>query len=94
MLPRKVDRKTAEANQADRKPKQGRRVPLSPSDLKFISENQKLAGFSGKITEETATYEADMDVIAESAASLGAQIPSPKNRPQKPRITRFGSRLV
>jgi hypothetical protein len=68
-----------------------RRVRLSDEDLKFISENQKLAGFSGRITNATATHEVDMDEIAESAKRFGAQIPSPQNRTPKPRITRFGS---
>jgi len=69
-----------------------RRVKLSQADLRFISENQRLAGFSGVITAETAAHQPDMDEIAESAMHLGAQIPSPQNRAPKPRITRFGSR--
>jgi len=57
--------------------KSGRRVRPSAADLKFISENQQLSGFSGRISEEMAMYEVDMDEIAESAARFGAQIPSP-----------------
>lgn len=64
----------------------------SQADLKFISENQKLSGFSGNISPETAAYEVDMDEIATSGERFGAQIPSPENRPQKPRITRWGPR--
>jgi len=79
---------------ADSPAKTGRRVRLSAADLKFISENQKMEGFSGRITEETARHEPDMDVIAGSAARFGAQIPSPRNRAPKPRITRFGSQGV
>jgi hypothetical protein len=76
--------------------KTGRRVRLSAEDLKFISENQQLAGFSGCITEETAAHEVYMEAIVGSSARFGAQIPSPspQNRPMKPRITRFGSRPV
>lgn len=68
-----------------------RKRKLTRAELKFISENQRLAGFSGEITPETAAHEVDLDELAKSAARLGAQIPSPKNRRQKPRITRFGS---
>ena len=71
--------------------KTGRRVRFSPAILKFISENQQVAGFSGKISKATAMHEVGMDAIAESAARFGAQIPSTQNRPSKPRITRFGS---
>ncbi len=71
--------------------KSGRRVRFSAAILKFISENQRLAGFSGQITEKTATHEVDMDAIAESAARHGAQIPSPQKQATRPRITRFGS---
>jgi hypothetical protein len=71
--------------------KPGRRVRLSREDIKFVSQNQKLAGFSGQITEQIATHEPDMNAIAESAPHLGAQIPSPQNRSKKPRITGFGS---
>lgn len=68
-----------------------RRVRPSDEDLKFISENQQLSGFSGRITKATAMHEVDMDAIAESAKRFNAQIPSPQNRQPKPRITRFGS---
>jgi hypothetical protein len=74
--------------------KTGRRMRLSPKVLKFISENQQMEGFSGDITEATAMHEVDMDAVAESAARFGAQIPSPKNRPQKPSIRRFGQHPV
>lgn len=76
---------------ADSPAQSGRRVRLSAADLEFISGNQQMEGFSGRITEETARPQPDMDLIAESAARLGAQIPSPQNRGPKPRITRFGS---
>jgi hypothetical protein len=66
-------------------------VRPSAADLKFASENQQLAGFSGRISEETARYEVDMNEIAKSAARFGAQVPSSQNRAPKPRITRFGA---
>ena len=72
--------------------KTSRRVRATPAQFKFASENQRLSGFPGHISAETAAYEVDMDEIAKSAARFGAQIPSPENRAPKPRITRFGSR--
>jgi hypothetical protein len=72
--------------------KTGRRGRLSAEDFNLIPENQQLAGSSGCIAEETAAHEVDMETIAKSAGRFGAQIPSSKNRPMKPRITRFGSR--
>jgi hypothetical protein len=68
-----------------------RRVRLSKETLRFISENQRLSGFSGRITKKTAVHEVDMDEIAASAKRLNAQIPCPENRRPKPRITKFGS---
>ncbi len=69
-----------------------RRVCLSDDVLRFISENQRLSGFSGRITKKTAKHEADMEEIAALARRLNAQIPSSQNRAQKPRITRFGTK--
>ncbi len=46
-----------------------------PAVLKFISENMRLSGFSGELSEKARTYEPDMKAIAESARRLGAQIP-------------------
>jgi hypothetical protein len=71
-----------------------RKRKLTASDLRFISENMMLSGFSGRITKETAMHEPDMDAIAESAARFGAQIPSPQNRAPRPRIARFGSHPI
>ena len=71
-----------------------RKRKLTAADLQFISENMRLSGFSGRITEEIAMHEPDMDAIAESAARFGAQIPSPQNRAARPRITRFGSHPI
>ena len=71
-----------------------RRVRLTPADLQFISQNQQMEGFSGRITKETANHEPDMDEIAASAKHLNAQIPSPGNRAPKPRITKFSSQAA
>jgi hypothetical protein len=58
------------------KPKSLRRlVKATPEELKFISENMKLAGFSGKITAATRDHETDMEAIAKSAKEFGAQVP-------------------
>src|ERR1051325_6053531 len=84
-------RRVQPANRRDREEgAMNRKRKLTPAELRFISENQRLAGFSGETTSETAAHEVDLDEIAKSSARLGAQIPSPKNRPRKPRITRFG----
>ncbi len=66
-----------------------RKRKLTPAQLKFISENQQLSGLSGRITEETANHEVDVDKLAKSAARLGAQIPG-ESKPSKPRISRWG----
>jgi ribosomal protein L28 len=69
--------------------KEPRRVKMSAAVLKFISENQKLSAFSGRITSRTAKHKVDLDAIAESAARIGAQIPG-KSRVMRPRVTHFG----
>jgi hypothetical protein len=48
--------------------------------LRFISENQKLAGFSGRISKKTAHFTPDMDKIAKTAKQFGAQTPIPKTK--------------
>lgn len=78
----------------DRRLQSMRKRKLTAADLRFISENMQPSGFSGRITDETAIHEPDMDAIAESAAQFGAQIPSPQNRAARPRITRFGSHPI
>jgi hypothetical protein len=70
--------------------KYGRRIRPSAKDLKFASENQQLAGFSGKIGKTATMHEVDKDAIAASAVRMGAQVPSPQNRVPKPPISRFG----
>ena len=56
----------------------------SAADLEFLSANQQLEGFPGTITEAVAAHEPDMQAIAESAKSFGAQIPSEENRQRLP----------
>ena len=67
------------------------KIKLTQADLKFISENMKLSGFSGKITSAIANYEVDMEKIAESARRFGAQIPkSDRDSSRKrPKISRW-----
>jgi hypothetical protein len=69
--------------------KSSRRVRLSAADLKFVSGNQQMAGFSGHISEETANHQPDMVEVAESAKRFNAQVPSPANRPTRPRVRKF-----
>ncbi len=58
-------------------------VTVSAADLEFLSANQQLEGFPGKITPEIAAHRPNMDKIAASARRFGAQVPTKENR-QKP----------
>lgn len=64
---------------------------MTAADLKFTSDNQKLEGFSGQISEKTAGHSPNMAEISESAAKFKAQIPSGHRVALKPRIHRFGT---
>lgn len=79
-----------EKKPASGRPGKSRRARVSAEDLKFISENQRLSGFLGKITPAMRAYKPDRRAIAKSAKRFGAQVPSSK-KPAKPRITRFNS---
>lgn len=63
-------------------------LPLAPKpsaqDLAFLSENQQLEGFPGKITEELAAHRPNMEQIVESAKRFGAQVPTEENRKRPP----------
>lgn len=52
----------------------------STSDLQFLSANQQLEGFPGKITEAVASHQPNMKQIADSARQFGAQVPGQKKR--------------
>jgi hypothetical protein len=71
-----------------------RRTVTSEQVLKFVSENQRLEGFSGQITEETATHQPDMEEIAQSAKRFNAQVPSPENHALIPLVAKFRSQKV
>ena len=45
------------------------------ADLRFISENERLEGFSGEITEAVRQHRPDLKEIEAVARRLGAQIP-------------------
>jgi hypothetical protein len=51
-------------------------VVMRYQDLKFISENQKLSGFPGRLNKRVVAHKPDMKKIAESAKHLNAQTPS------------------
>jgi hypothetical protein len=72
--------------------KEPQQAQVPPEVLKFISENQKMAGFSGHISRETASYKPDMSQISNSAKRFGAQVPSAQT--YKPRLTKFGSHPI
>jgi len=82
--------KQAVAQAPEAKPQRPRQV--SKEDLQFVSENQRMEGFSGQITHATAEHRPDMKVIAKSAIRFNAQVPGEVKRSPKPRITRFGDR--
>jgi len=49
---------------------------VPPEVLPFISENQKLSGFSSHISEKTASFVPDMAQISNSAKRFKAQVPT------------------
>jgi len=57
---------------------------LSAKDLEFISANQRLEGFEGKITEAVVEHVPNIEEITESARRFGAQVPDEKHRNQQP----------
>jgi hypothetical protein len=61
--------------------------------LQFISENQRMAGFSGQITPATAKHQPNMKLIARSAIRFDAQVPGKVKRSPRPRISKFGDQL-
>jgi hypothetical protein len=83
---------TKSASVGEAKPGKIRRVQMSKVDLKFVSENQQLEGFSGVISAETAAHRPNMDEISRSSKQFNAQLPSPQQRTPRPTITTFGHR--
>jgi hypothetical protein len=82
--------KTAES----RSPKPSRRVKVTAAELRFVSENQRMEGFSGVISPQTAAHQPDMGEIAQSAKRFNAQQPSLANRTPRPVITNFGGQNI
>ena len=60
---------------------QGQKTSLD-ADLKFISENQRIEGFSGEISEAARQHRPDMEEIKDVARKFGAQVPQ-NNPPAK-----------
>lgn len=61
-------------------------VPIQVSleaDLRFISQNQQLEGFSGEITEAMRQHEPDMEELKAVAQRFGAQIPQDVPLPRR-----------
>jgi len=48
--------------------------------LRFISEDQKLASFSGRISKRTASYTPDMEKISNALKRMGTKAPMSKSR--------------
>jgi hypothetical protein len=63
---------------------------------RFISENQMLAGFSGRVARATAAHVPDKKAITKSAIRFHAQIPGAVKRSPRPRITKskFGGQNI
>jgi hypothetical protein len=59
-------------------------VKASAEDLEFLSANQQLEGFPGKITEAIAAHQPDMKEMVASAKRFGAQVPTEGNRKRHP----------
>ena len=53
---------------------QGQKTSLD-ADLKFISENQRIEGFSGDISEAVKQHSPDMNELVAVSKKFGAQIP-------------------
>jgi len=45
------------------------------ADLRFISENQRLEGFSGDITEAVRQHRPDLEELRAVSKKFGAQVP-------------------
>ncbi len=63
-------------------------APDLAGELAFISANQQLEGFEGKITEAVARHQPNMEEIAEEARRFGAQVPTEENRKRSPLFPR------
>jgi len=61
-------------------------VPIKVSeeaDLRFISQNEQLEGFSGKITDAVRQHKPDMEGLKAAAKRFGAQIPQDVPLPRR-----------
>ena len=47
------------------------------AELRFVSENQRLEGFSGEITEAVRRYQPSFEELKAVSERFGAQIPKP-----------------
>lgn len=54
------------------------------TDLQFVSENQQLEGFSGKISDKVAAYRPDLKEIAASVKQFRSQLSNEENAQRKP----------
>ena len=61
-------------------------VPIKVSreaDLRFISQNEQLEGFSGEITEAVRQYKPDLEELKAVSKRFGAQIPQDAPLPRR-----------
>lgn len=54
---------------------------ISEADLKFISDNQRLEGFSGQITDAVRNHVPDLAEIRAAVERFRARIASDENKP-------------
>jgi hypothetical protein len=66
---------------------------VSQEEMRFVTENQLLSGYSGRIARNTEEHQPDKKEIAKSAIGFNAQIPGEAKR-GRPRITRFGGQTL
>ena len=52
------------------------RARVAKADLAFVSENQQLEGFPGRVSESVAAHQPDIELIARAARKFGAQVPT------------------
>lgn len=50
-------------------------TPSLEADLRFISENQRLEGFSGEISDAARQYRPNLEELQAVSKKFGAQIP-------------------
>ena len=67
------------------------RAREAKADLAFVSENQQLEGFPGRVSESVASHKPDFKLIAQAARKFGAQMPAEAGSEPVPVVRRGGN---